>query len=721
MKRLGFLIVFLVIAIALSLYFLMQKELWTDEAKAPGIYYEALDDLSRGKTEAGIEKLVRLMRKYRSKTWHKRWSFISGYWSLELGKPGEARKHFRASYEENDPLFLHVLYFKAVSALRADERKEAEESLSLILQGDANNKFFEESFHLLMDSMLASGKLKEAREILKRYGNRVKKENPSSVLFKEASLLEREGKKEESTKIYKDIYCLYPLSPESETAGIRLRIKENSQGSWEEGDISLLLKRGQLLEKDGLYESALDNYRYIITIFPESKVDARLNLRMGLALYGQRRMQEALSYLQKAKKDQRVSSEAKYALARIDLNRGRIHSFLKAMKELSDREQGKETGASALFALAEYYDNHGDWRDALLLFKRYISLYPNGEKREKALWRTACLLYINNDHAESFSHFHRIIADKENPYLVPALYWAAKCQEKLKNYHEAAKLYSEAERKSAKSYYGIRARERLKSLPHIPTSSEKTNERSERTEEIDAAFLFALDAARELFAMDLDDMAFDQLLFACRKINGRKILPFIRSTEMLLEQGDREKAVELLKIGSSNSSFPSEIPDHLLRLLYPHDGSEEICQIARSFSLDCNLILSLIHQESSFNPSAISRAGAIGLMQLMPDTGEEIARRLGKMNHSTSMLFRKDYNVLLGCSHFARIWKHFDGSLELSLAAYNAGEANVEKWKRWISNREIDVFVDNIPIFETRNYIKRVISNYQIYRELYGN
>ncbi len=137
-------------------------------------------------------------------------------------------------------------------------------------------------------------------------------------------------------------------------------------------------------------------------------------------------------------------------------------------------------------------------------------------------------------------------------------------------------------------------------------------------------------------------------------------------------------------------------------------------------AVDPALTHAIIRQESVFNPNIESRAGAMGLMQLMPATAKAEAARLG-ITHDTAWLFSKpEHNVRLGQSYLNRMLDRYDGSLPLAIAAYNAGPGNVDEWLMTIGDprqtgNDLE-WMENIPFKETRSYVQRVLENYTIYQ-----
>lgn len=133
------------------------------------------------------------------------------------------------------------------------------------------------------------------------------------------------------------------------------------------------------------------------------------------------------------------------------------------------------------------------------------------------------------------------------------------------------------------------------------------------------------------------------------------------------------------------------------------------------------LIHALIRQESGFNPLARSRVGALGLMQLMPATAQQVARESNLRHNTAWLLSRPDHNVRLGTKYLAEMIERYDGSYVLAIAAYNAGPGRVDQWiERYGDPRNLAVdvidWVERIPFRETRNYVHRVLEATQVYR-----
>ena len=130
---------------------------------------------------------------------------------------------------------------------------------------------------------------------------------------------------------------------------------------------------------------------------------------------------------------------------------------------------------------------------------------------------------------------------------------------------------------------------------------------------------------------------------------------------------------------------------------------------------------SLIRQESEFNAQAVSRANAVGLMQLLPKTGKVVAHQEGVRHYASSQLFTPAVNLELGTRYFRGMIDQFGGSFEHALAAYNAGSDRVQEWMGQGPYRDSPEFVESIPFTETREYVQAIMRNTSMYRQLYGN
>jgi soluble lytic murein transglycosylase len=160
--------------------------------------------------------------------------------------------------------------------------------------------------------------------------------------------------------------------------------------------------------------------------------------------------------------------------------------------------------------------------------------------------------------------------------------------------------------------------------------------------------------------------------------------------------------------------------DALLRLVYPFPYRATIEREARRNNVDPYLVAGLIRQESGFDTSARSPAGALGLMQIMPATGTSLARELGVAGFRTARLTEPELNLRMGTRYLATMLARYDGRLGDALVAYNAGPTRMARWRGFPEHGDPELFVERIPFAETRGYVRIVQANTAIYRALYG-
>ncbi|UNC91600.1 lytic transglycosylase domain-containing protein [Candidatus Contubernalis alkaliaceticus] len=155
------------------------------------------------------------------------------------------------------------------------------------------------------------------------------------------------------------------------------------------------------------------------------------------------------------------------------------------------------------------------------------------------------------------------------------------------------------------------------------------------------------------------------------------------------------------------------------RLINPIQFKETIDYYSEIHQVDPLLVSAVIRVESRFNQKAVSQKGAMGLMQIMPTTGEWAAEQIGISDFESSMLLDPQFNIRLGTWYIANLQKEFQDKNPLVIAAYNGGRGNVNKWleqKIWDGQEET---IYDIPYPETREYVKKVLFNYRKYQKIY--
>lgn len=154
---------------------------------------------------------------------------------------------------------------------------------------------------------------------------------------------------------------------------------------------------------------------------------------------------------------------------------------------------------------------------------------------------------------------------------------------------------------------------------------------------------------------------------------------------------------------------------------YPMIHNEIVEEYSDLYNVDKYLVHSIIRTESFFDENAVSSKGAMGLMQIMPDTGLWVAEKLNLENFCEEDLFDPEKNIMIGVWYISYLSDKFDGNISNIIAAYNAGPTNVSNWlaqKEFSSDGENLI---NIPFEETKKYSEKVNYAYEMYLKIYGN
>ncbi len=278
-------------------------------------------------------------------------------------------------------------------------------------------------------------------------------------------------------------------------------------------------------------------------------------------------------------------------------------------------------------------------------------------------------------------------------------YWLARSEQQLGNRTHARALFQQAS--YDRSYYGFMAA--LQSGMPLRITEEV----------LQPAYNWknavrqwpALLRIEELIALDETSMARSEWLF-------------------LLDQSNYDNKLQLGLVAQRRgwdhlgiqASIRAKAKD-ALALRFPTPKKAVFSRYAKERNIDVSLLYALARQESAMYEQAQSPVGASGLMQLMPATAAETAQKLGEVPPSPLALTNADTNVRIGSAYIKGLLDQYDGNRVLAAAAYNAGPGRVRKWRRQSTGQPVDLWVENIPYKETRNYVQNVLVFNAIYQD----
>jgi soluble lytic murein transglycosylase len=223
-----------------------------------------------------------------------------------------------------------------------------------------------------------------------------------------------------------------------------------------------------------------------------------------------------------------------------------------------------------------------------------------------------------------------------------------------------------------------------------------------------------------LLRLGLDRAASEELVAVDRKLLATPDA-LLLVAQLLDRAGDHKSSTRLVRsVGRAALREKPEGPAlRIWRVAYPPAFRREVDRFAPSAGVPAELLLALMREESGLDPGAVSAAGAVGLTQLMLPTAQGVAKKLKLRKVSQSDLMNPETSIRIGATYFGGLLRRY-GSEALALAAYNAGDTPVRRWLQQRGTLPLDEFVEEIPIQETRGYVKRVLRSYGAYRYLYG-
>ena len=345
--------------------------------------------------------------------------------------------------------------------------------------------------------------------------------------------------------------------------------------------------------------------------------------------------------------------------------------------------------------------------EARALLLRLLEIDPANDAGASEAFRDAFDLYTAGRYAEAARSFEEQSALwREVGVKRRATYWAARSKERLGDASGAHALYANLVPGAAPDLYARWAAAALGMALAVPAPAPLRDSAAESET--------PLPPSREFMSCGFPDLAGD-----AAELEGA--LDAVFAARVAAGTGDYRRAASLLKRRYPELGTPEEggVPAEARRAYYPVAHSGIVEREAQRVGLPASLLYGVIRQESVFTADIRSKAGALGLMQVMPATGKSMNRR---ENGSKGRPDLRDpaENVHLGAAYLRDLLAEFHGDSAAAVAAYNAGPGRVRSWKRAAGGAPMDEFLEGIPISETRVYVKRVLYFQSAYAALYG-
>jgi soluble lytic murein transglycosylase len=540
---------------------------------------------------------------------------------------------------------------------------------------------------------------------------------------------EAAGQPAKALEILRNIYFNMPLSADAAQADIELR---RMAGLAQLPPVTLEQRRtrADLLMKGKRYSDAADAYGDLVDqVSPADRPAMQLAMAAALRRSGQgREARKLLDSIPDSTPE--IRAERLYNLGEIQRAANDDDGFLKTLAELRQTSATSPWLEDALLAEGNIYLLRRDYDNAIDAYRELQQRFPNAKRASYAHWKVAWLSLRQGRTAEAKKAFEDQVALYPTSTQVPAaLYWRARLAEEDGDVAMARAFYRKLSDRFRNYYYGELARQqaakikapvdvdasRYTLLDHVPPMQAVKDLTSEEAPDDN----LRVQKARLLANGALLDFASRELKAAAQE-EGGDWLP-AETARLYQDAGRYDMAIEVLKRAVPNyfaMDLPS-LPRTYWEALFPKAYWADLKKYSADNALDPYLVASLIRQESEFNPNAVSRANAVGLMQLLPSVGKGVARQEKLRRFNATQLFTPATNLRLGTHYFRGMVDKF-GSFEYALAAYNAGSDRVQSWLGDGKYRDPQEFVESIPFTETREYVQAILRNASVYRQLYG-
>lgn len=618
----------------------------------------------------------------------------------------------------------YVNYYLSSAYLQSGRKAEA-----IAILGEFDTKYPDSI--LLRDvhvqyanAVMADGRASEAAAILEKYRLPIR----ADIELALGRAYAADGHPDKAVISLRNLYLTMPVSPEAAQAQSELNRIASTGVKVTPPTTGERKIRADLLLRGKQYVDAAGEYQTLVTSADQAERPG-IELALGVALNHADRDRDAkriLESIQNLSPEQ--DAERYYNLASIARSQNDESGVVKLTDQVRAANAQSPWLEQSLLLLGNMYLVKPDYDRAIDAYRELATRFPKGALGSYAHWKVAWLSLRMGRNADAKREFEQQIALYPTSAQVPAaLYWRARLAEEETDFALAQASYQKLSGRFRNFYYGELARQRLKQiktpdvsthfalLDRIPPIS---GDAKVTLDEIPTDNLRVQKA--ELLANGaLLDLAVSELNAAAAEERGNWLPAEI--ARLYQDAGRPDMALRTLKraVPTYFAVDLQALPRPYWEALFPRPYWTDLKKYSSNNALDPFLVASLIRQESEFNPNAVSRANAVGLMQLLPKVGKGVARQ-EKIKHFTPQeLFTPGVNLRLGTRYFRSMVDKF-GAFEYALAAYNAGADRVVTWMNYGKYRDPQEFVESIPFTETREYVQAILRNESVYKQLYG-
>ncbi|HWO00342.1 MAG TPA: transglycosylase SLT domain-containing protein [Blastocatellia bacterium] len=486
------------------------------------------------------------------------------------------------------------------------------------------------------------------------------------------------------------------------------------------------------------YPEAAAAFEQLVARFPETGKLDKVHLRRGISQLNNRQPAQAvLSLWLVSDRNPEMRAEAMFNQAEALRRSNRSSEAAALADRLLVQYQKSRWSEDALYNLAHELDKQGNKTEAANRYRRLLAVYPKSKYSPEASYVLGWQAYQAKSYAEAARVLEQHLAAYRYPetkFIGEACFWAGKSEERLGNRARALALYDLVNERYRYGYHGyvagLRASKLRAANAALKPEQAKPGSDLERIrnnvtyvepikESADGSEAERLAKADDLEVIGIADLAVKELTAALDRAPDSPKLN-LRLAQFYSRRGESFQATLVLRRGYPDlySYRESDVPREAWEIFFPLVSWAAIKEEAKRYGIDPFIAAGLIRQESVFNPNAVSRAGARGLMQVMPATGQLISKRQGSGAITAADLLNPTLNVKLGMNYLAQMLGQF-GRIEYAAAAYNAGPSRAQRWISERGGMDIEDWIEAIPITETRGYVQGVLRYSANYRRFY--
>ncbi|GEM_PF-1110945 len=686
-------------------------------------YAAGIGDLGRNRYLSAEKRFNLVAQQSTDSVLSMRSSFLAGWCNYKLSQWRKSAQWFGKYLKGNGILKEYAAYYRAESLTRAKDYEKARAAWRIYLSTYPKSNRYREARLSQCDTLAALGKCDMALPLLGKLLKTTEHgDQRARIILKIGNCLEALKKVSDAKGKYREIYIYRPGSGSAPKAAARLKALGADANKMPN---SKRFARAEKLYKRARWEAALAEYEKLLEDkkFDRKNHDGRLTaIRRAMCLYRLYRTKEAAEAFRSFFTTIPVGEFTSTAYYYYGHCMGRLekkNEALQAYKNVTEKTPASSLAPRAWLNVSQIYSEWDRWDDAVRCLETIRKKYPGRAGKMDISWRIGWIHYRRGKFDAAANSFVNHKGKKEITSRRNA-YWAARALGKKGENKEAKKQYRAILKDKPHDYYSLWARTRLGKKPVEPKKTARP-----RAHKVPNLMIKddRLDRSRELAQMGLVEFAVEELgLLEKRK--GLSKSDHEAICMLYQAYGDyyrsRRAVYRYLDIDKDNYSAGN---DRYWRILYPRAYSAQVSTLAAERGLSPNHVWSIIMQESNFRAGVVSSAGAMGLMQLIPPTARQMARRLKITDFRRTDLFNPAVNIRMGINYLADVAAGIgthNGRLYMATAGYNGGPSNVKRWARARTDLEIDEWVEEIPFNETKNYVKRVFSNWSVYEMLYG-